>query len=193
MITDASLLDEFRAAGAVLTGHFLLSSGLHSDTYVQCAKILERPEVSERLCRALAAKWTAAEPDVVAGPAYGGILVAYELARHLKARAIFFERVDGKFELRRGFEIAKGDRVLVAEDVVTTGGSAAEVVERVKALGGEVVGVAAFIDRGVGKAFQEDLRALLSLSPPVWMAEECPLCRQGHTIVKPGSRPGAKP
>lgn len=193
MSQEETLLKEFRDARAVLHGHFLLSSGLHSDTYVQCAKVLECPDVAGRLCAELAKRWPE-RPSLVAGPAYGGILVAYELARALGARAVFFERVDGRFDLRRGFEIAPGERVLVSEDVVTTGGSAQEVVERVAAMGGTVVGVAALVDRSggqAGKALGTELRALVQLTPPVWKPEECPLCRQGVPAVKPGSRPGA--
>ncbi|MHC4607420.1 MAG: phosphoribosyltransferase family protein, partial [Planctomycetota bacterium] len=135
----------------------------------------------------LAEKWPE-KPDVVAGPAYGGIIVAYELARALGARAVFFERVDGVFQLRRGFEIAKGARVLVVEDVVTTGGSAKEVVDRVKEMGANVVGVASLIHRGAKTKFEEELRPLLRVSPPMWKPEECPLCKEGSKAVKPGSR-----
>ena len=189
MSSDESLMEEFRAAGAVLNGHFLLSSGLHSDTYVQCAKVMEHPERAARLCKALAEKWPE-KPTVVAGPAMGGILVGYELARALGARSVFFERVNGEFALRRGFALEKDDRVLVGEDVVTTGGSVKEVIDKVKEMGGNVVGVASFIHRGKETKFDEELRALLTLTPPAWKPEECPLCKEGSTPVKPGSRPG---
>ncbi len=184
-MNSESLLEEFRKVGAIQQGHFVLSSGLHSDTYVQCARVLERPEVAGLLCRELAGKWPEGA-GVVAGPAYGGIILSYEIARALGARAIFFERVNGQFELRRGFGLEPGDRVLVAEDVVTTGGSAREVVELVKAQGGTVIGVASLVDRRPEES--EDLRALIRLSPPLWKPEECPKCRNGEPIEKPGSR-----
>lgn len=188
-MNESEIRDVFTRTGAILNGHFLLASGLHSNTYVQCAKVMEHPSEAEDLCRELAARWKGTAIDVVAGPAYGGILPAYELARHLHARAIFFERAaNGKFELRRGFEIGR-DRVLVAEDVITTGGSAKEVVDLVKRIGGTVAGVTSFVYRGVGKAFDEEYRYLLGIEPPTWKPEACPFCREGQTVVKPGTKP----
>lgn len=186
-MTPEAILKEFEQAEAILKGHFVLSSGLHSDTYVQCAKVMERPEVGEKLCAELAKLWPEG-PALVAGPAYGGIVVAYELARALKARSVFFERVDGKFTLRRGFAIEPGERVLVAEDVVTTGGSAAEVVECVRKLGGEVIGVASLVARGEPKGWEVDFRPLTRVQPPLWKPDDCPLCKAGNTVVRPGSR-----
>jgi orotate phosphoribosyltransferase len=186
-MTDAEIRDVFTRTGAILKGHFLLASGLHSDTYVQCAKVMEHPREAEALCRELASRWQGV--DAVAGPAYGGILPAYEIARHLGCRAVYFERgTTGKFELRRGFSI-EGDRVLVAEDVITTGGSAKEVVDLAKAMGAKVVGVTSFVFRGVGKAFDEEYRYLLGLEPPTWKPADCPHCKQGSTAVKPGTKP----
>jgi len=188
-MNEAEIRSVFARTGALLQGHFLLASGLHSDTYVQCAKVLEHPREAELLCRELAFRWQGTAIDVVAGPAYGGILPAYELARQLGCRAVFFERGgSGKFELRRGFAIAS-DRVLVAEDVITTGGSAKEVVDLAKEIGARIVGVASFVYRGVGKAFEEDYRYLLGIEPPTWKPVECPLCRQGDPAVKPGTKP----
>lgn len=179
----------FARTGAILRGHFLLASGLHSDTYVQCAKVMEHPKEAEALCGELAARWNGTAIDVVAGPAYGGILPAYELARHLGVRTVYFERGPaGRFELRRGFSVA-GHRVLVAEDVITTGGSAKEVVDLVQELGGTVAGVASFVYRGAGKAFDEEYRYLLEMQPPSWKPADCPLCRQGLTAIKPGTKP----
>lgn len=188
-MNEAEIRDVFTRTHAILKGHFLLASGLHSDTYVQCAKVMEHPAEAEKLCRELADRWKGTKIDVVAGPAYGGILPAYELARHLGVRAIYFERgTGGKFELRRGFEIAK-DRVLVAEDVITTGGSAKEVVDLVKHMGGEVAGVTSFVYRGAGKAFDDEYRYLLGIQPPTWKPDDCPHCRSGLTAVKPGTKP----
>jgi len=188
MADTPDFLERFRSAGAVLTGHFLLSSGLHSDTYVQCARVLESPGLAEDLCRRLAAEW-GNRPSVVAGPAFGGILVAHELARAFGSRSVFFERVGPQFELRRGFQIGAGESVLVAEDVVTTGGSAQEVVARVEALKGAVMGVTALVDRGGGGGLGREFRALVRLEARSWKAEECPLCRSGSSPVRPGSRP----
>jgi orotate phosphoribosyltransferase len=184
------ILNTFRKLGAVQTGHFVLTSGNHSDTYVQCARILENPRINARLCKKLAQPWMKSRVDIVAGPAVGGIIGAYELARVLKARAIYLERVDNKLALRRGFTINNGDNVLVIEDVVTTGGSAQEVVEVVKANKGKVVGVASLVNRS-GKAkspFAAKFNALLNVNPPIYKPEECPLCKKGIPAVKPGSR-----
>lgn len=188
-MNEAELRAVFARTGAILNGHFLLASGLHSDTYVQCAKVMEHPREAETLCRELAGRWQGVGIDVVAGPAYGGILPAYELARQLGVRAVYFERgATGKFELRRGFAVA-GQRVLVAEDVITTGGSAREVVDLVKAMDASVAGVTSFVYRGQGKAFEEEYRHLLGLNPPTWKPDDCPLCRQGQAAVKPGTKP----
>ncbi len=187
--TETELFAIFERTGAILKGHFQLASGLHTDTYIQCSRLTERPVEMEMLCRELAGKWDGTQVDVVVGPAYGGILPAYELARHLGARSVFCERAkEGSFELRRGFRV-EGDRVLVAEDVITTGGSAKEAVDLVGASGGTVVGVASFVDRGVDKKFTEDHRFLLSITPPTWSPGECPRCRAGEEAVKPGTKP----
>lgn len=187
------MLDEFLRLGAVQRGHFRLSSGLHSDTYVQCARILERPDVAARMLDGLAGHWRDAGVGAVVGPAVGGILVAYELARALRARAIYMEREGEALAFRRGFEIRAGEAILVAEDVVTTGGSAAEVLAAVRAAGGRPVGVASLVDRSAGPgAFDVPHHALVRVQPPVWRPEECPLCREGRPVVKPGTRPDAK-
>ena len=146
-------IEAFRKADAILSGHFLLSSGAHSDTYIQCAKVLERPDLPSGLCETPATPWKGKGITCVAGPAYGGILLAYELARALRCRAIFFERENNVFTLRRGFEILQEESVLIAEDVVTTGGSSKEVLDLVGALGGKVAGVASLVNRGQGTPF----------------------------------------
>jgi len=188
-----AILEVFREAGALLEGHFLLSSGLHSPKYLQCALVLQDPARAERLCSRLARAFADDRVETVVGPAMGGILVAYELARALGATAIFAEREEGRMRLRRGFRIEPGERVLLAEDVVTTGGSLREVLALVREAGAEVVGVAALVDRTSGRdpAFGMPLTALVQLDVPTHVPEECPLCREGVPVVKPGSRTAA--
>ncbi|MBI5368436.1 MAG: orotate phosphoribosyltransferase [Planctomycetes bacterium] len=189
------MLDEFLRLGAVQKGHFRLSSGLHSDTYVQCARLLERPEVAGPLLAGLAERFRPAGVRAVVGPAVGGILPAYELARALAARAVYMEREGTTLAFRRGFAVAPDEPVLVCEDVVTTGGSAQEVVAAVRAAGGRVVGVAALVDRSGAAGngpFDVPFHALLQLAPPVWQPAECPRCREGLPLVKPGTRPEPK-
>jgi len=188
-----AILEVFREAGALLEGHFLLSSGLHSPKYLQCALVLQDPARAERLCSRLARAFADDRVETVVGPAMGGILVAYELARALGATAIFAEREEGRMRLRRGFRIEPQERVLLAEDVVTTGGSLREVLALVREAGAEVVGVAALVDRTSGRdpGFGIPLTALVQLDVPTHVPEECPLCREGVPVVKPGSRTAA--
>ena len=187
-------LARFRRCGAVQDGHFLLSSGLHSSTYVQSALILQYPEEAGALGQALAGRVRGLRPEVVVGPALGGIVIAHELARALGCRAIFTERVDGRMQLRRGFSVAPGERALLVEDVVTTGGSVGEVAALVRAAGGIVAGVGALVDRrGEGADLGAPLAALITLDLPVYAPDACPLCRAGVPINKPGSRPRPVP
>ncbi len=185
-----ALLKIFKDANALLTGHFLLSSGLHSEQYLQCAAVLSYPQQAHKLCTSLAEKFKRQKIDLVIGPAYGGILVAYELARVLGARAIFTEREDNRMQLRRDFTIAQGARVLVAEDVVTTGKSAREVIETIRPYQPEIIAVAALVDRSGGKnpfgaiAFE----GLLKIDIKTYSPEHCPLCKRDIPLVKPGSR-----
>lgn len=187
---NEEILDVFRKTGGVLHGHFLLTSGRHSDTYMQCAKLFVHPEESERLCKALAAKLKEFKADAVVSPAVGGIIMGYEVARQLGVVNFFAEREGGKMTLRRGFEITAGMRVIVVEDVVTTGGSVKEVIELVKAAGAEVVAVASIVDRSGGNVdFGYPYRALLSMQVISYEADECPLCKEGKIpAIKPGSR-----
>lgn len=186
----SEVLALFQGTGALLEGHFLLSSGLHSRQYLQCAAILQHPTLAARLCHTLARGFEMDEVSVVAGPAIGGILVAYELARTLGARAIFAERVDGQFAWRRSFHVGPEDRALIAEDVVTTGGSSQELLELAQASGAQVVGVGAIVDRSGGTVeFPVKFHALLSLSLKTFTAGGCPLCKEGVPLTKPGSRP----
>ncbi|MCB9496733.1 MAG: orotate phosphoribosyltransferase [Fibrobacteria bacterium] len=186
----AEIADIFRRTGAFLEGHFILSSGLHSPNYMQCAKVLQHPEHGERFARSLASKLEALKPTVVLAPALGGILVGYELARALKVRSVFAERVDGVMTLRRGQEISKTDRVVLCEDVVTTGKSIKEVEFLCNEIGAEVVAMAAIVDRSGGKwALSKPLTSLLSMELVTHDPAQCPLCQSGSPAIKPGSRP----
>jgi orotate phosphoribosyltransferase len=187
----SEILDTFRRHEALLEGHFQLSSGLHSNRYLQCALVLAHPKIAEGLCRELAQRWTGERPDVVIGPAMGGITLAYELGRAFGVRALFAERENGAFNLRRGFRLLAGEKVLIAEDVVTTGGSVQEVMGLVQQLGAQVVGVMSLIQRTEQSPFKVPYLALEKVIPPTWKPDACPLCAEGSSAVKPGSRPGA--
>jgi len=181
------ILKIFKETGVMLEGHFLLTSGRHSDKYMQCAKLFVDPKVSEKFTAKLAQKFYGV--DIVAGPAVGGIILAYETARQLGVTNVFFERQDGKMTLRRGFEIPKDANVLVVEDVVTTGGSVKEVVQVIKNIGANVIGVGSIVDRSNGKVdFGVPFKAVLSMEVVSYEADDCPLCEQGIPAVKPGSR-----
>jgi orotate phosphoribosyltransferase len=188
-MSQAETLALYEKTGALLRGHFLLTSGLHSDTYLQSALVLQHPEHAAALCAELAARLKDDRVQVVIAPAIGGILVAHEVARALGARALFTERENGVMRLRRGFAIARDERCLVVEDVVTTGGSTREVIQVVRDAGGQVVGVASLIDRSGGTAeFPVKRAALATISVPTFTPDECPLCKTGSRAVKPGSR-----
>jgi len=179
----------FKDSGAMLEGHFLLTSGRHSDRYLQCALVLQDPVTAEKLAGELAAKIPKDKIDLVIGPALGGVTLAYEMARQLKTLGLFAERENGVMTLRRGFVIPPGARVLVVEDVITTGGSVLEVIEVVKEKGGQVIGIASLVDRSNGKAdLGYPLYSLLPLEVVSYQPEECPLCKKGLAPVKPGSR-----
>jgi orotate phosphoribosyltransferase len=188
-MTDNELLDIFRKHSALLEGHFVLSSGLHSDRYVQCALVLQHPQVAEQLGSELAGKLRHWGASVVAAPALGGVLVAHEVARALGTRALFTERQEGTMVLRRGFSLAPGENVLVVEDVITTGLSTRETIQCIEQAGGKVVGAGALIDRSGGTA---DLGlpkvSLLTLQIQNYIPADCPLCQAGIPAVKPGSR-----
>jgi orotate phosphoribosyltransferase len=191
-MSDA-LLNLFKERGALLDGHFLLSSGLHSPRYLQCALVLMDPEVATRLGAQLASALrplvAGRPPSAVVAPAMGGILVAHEVARAFGCRALFTEREGGLMTLRRGFALERGEAVVVVEDVVTTGGSTREVMEAVRARGAEALAVGSFVDRsGGGVDLGVPRRCLLSLEVPTYSADACPLCASGSALVKPGSR-----
>ena len=188
-MTEKETLALYEKTGALLRGHFRLTSGLHSDVYLQSALVLQHPEAAEALGAALAAPFRTVGARTVLAPAIGGILVAHEVARALGVRALFTERENGEMRLRRGFTLSPGERCLVVEDVITTGGSTREVVQCVEAHGGLVVGVGSLIDRSGGTAtFSVKRVALATLSAATYAPESCPLCKTGSVAVKPGSR-----
>ena len=188
MITQNEILLLFKETHALLDGHFQLTSGLHSPQYFQCARVLQYPEHATSLCGAIARQFRNEPVEVVVSPAMGGIIVGQEVGRHLGKRAIFAERKDGRLQLRRGFQIARGEKVLVCEDVITTGGSVKEVVDIVKRNGGIVLGVGAIVDRSGGKVKFDDQYSTMTMEVIVFGPEDCPLCKQGIPIEKPGSR-----
>ncbi len=192
-MNETEILKEFTDAGAILKGHFILSSGLRSDTYLQCARVLMDAKRADRLCSALAGKikknLLGMKFDLVVAPAMGGVVVGYEMGRQLGIPSIFCERENGMFTLRRGFSIEKGSKVLLVEDVVTTAKSSLETMECIKANGGEVVAEASLVDRGEGaKNLPFPLISLLKLSVPTYQPDALPEHLQNIPAVKPGSR-----
>ncbi len=188
-MTKEEVLTLFKETGALLDGHFLLTSGLHSPQYFQCAKVLQYPKHAQTLCWEIACQYMSDKIDVVIGPALGGIVVAQEVARLMSTRAIFAEREQGEMTLRRGFEIKPGERTLVVEDVVTTGGSIKEVIQLVQNAGAELIGVAFLVDRSQNRvSFSVPKFSIFEMDVVTYAADECPLCKQGIPVVKPGSR-----
>jgi orotate phosphoribosyltransferase len=184
-----AVLDLFRSEGALLEGHFRLSSGLHSTGYLQCALVLQHPVHAAGLGRVLADRARGAAPTAVLSPALGGVIIGHEVARALGVRALFAERQDGALVLRRGFTLDPADRVLVVEDVVTTGKSTRETMEVARAWGATVVGAAAIVDRGGAADLGVPAWTLAAMSLPTYEPSTCPLCAKGVPVVKPGSRP----
>ena len=188
-MTQDQVLELFRTSGALLEGHFLLSSGLHSGRYLQSALVLQHPEFATALGEALAARCRHLQPTVVLSPALGGIVIGQEVGRALGVRALFAERVERVLTLRRGFSLADTDRVLVVEDVLTTGGSTRETADVARAAGAHVVGAAAIVDRGTGSdRLDLPLQTLVHLDVPAYAADVCPMCAAGLAVLKPGSR-----
>jgi orotate phosphoribosyltransferase len=188
-LTERETLDLYEKTGALMRGHFRLTSGLHSDVYLQSALVLQHPDAAEALGRALAEPFRDARARTVLAPAIGGILVAHEVARALGIRALFTEREEGVMQLRRGFTLERDEPCLVVEDVITTGGSTREVVDCAARLGGHAVGVGSLIDRSGGTAvFPVKHVALATVKAATFEPEECPLCRTGSPAIKPGSR-----
>jgi orotate phosphoribosyltransferase len=199
LLDEKEVLDIFQKTGALLEGHFLLTSGRHSNVYFQCAKVLQYPEFTEKICSAITEHFKDFNIDTVVSPAIGGIIVGQEVARQLNKRSIFAEREGQSLSLRRGFSLKKGERVLVCEDVVTTGGSVFEVIDIVKDNGAEVVGVGFIVDRSNGKVKFNSSRqdgvvadyhqfSVIKINAVSFPPEECNLCKQGIELIKPGSR-----
>lgn len=190
MLTKERVIEVLKEAGVLQEGHFLLTSGRHSNKYLQCAKIFRNTKYSEELCADLAEQFKDDNVQLVIGPALGAVQMTYEVSRHLGCENFFTEREDGVMTLRRGFSIQPGQRVLVVEDVVTTGGSVREVIDIVKAAGGVVVGVGVVVDRTGGKIdFGVPVKSVISMDVQSWEADECPICKEGKLpLVKPGSR-----
>lgn len=188
-MTEAEVRQLFVETGAILEGHFLLTSGLHSPLYVEKFQVLQYPEHTAKLCAELAKKFADQQVELVVGPVTGGVLLAHEVGKNLGTRAIFTERENGKMALRRGFTVKLGERVLVVEDIVTTGGSVVEVIDVIREHGGNVIGVGMLVDRSGGVAdFGVPHQALLHLTVPTYRPEDCPLCKDGIAITKRGSR-----
>lgn len=191
MIAQERVMEILTEAGVLLEGHFRLTSGRHSNRYLQCAKIFRNTKYSEELCAALAGQFADQGVDVVIGPAMGAVQMAYEVSRHLHCENFFAERdEEGKMALRRGFTVTPGMKVLLVEDVVTTGGSVKEVLELVKAAGGEVVGVGSIVNRTNGAVdFGVPFKSVIKVEVESWEPENCPLCKEGKLpVAKPGSR-----
>lgn len=188
-LSKEEIIEMLQETTALREGHFKLTSGLHSEGYVQCALLLKEPALAEKVGQALGEEFMAEKPDIVVGPAIGGIIIAYEVARALGVPGIFAERENGKMTLRRGFNVEKGQKALVVEDVITTGGSSQEVVELLQGLGVEVIGVGSLIDRSKGQnKLTVPYKSLLALDIKTFDPQACPLCETGKAIDKPGSR-----
>lgn len=191
MLTRDQLLAIFRKTNALQRGHFELASGLHSGHYFQCAQFLQHPPLAAKVCRELARRFARSRPTVIIGPAIGGIIVAYEVARTLRARALYTERVDAELQLRRGFTVTKQDRVLIVEDVITTGDSARKVGDLVDGLGAKLVGIGVIVDRSGGAVRFRGRRyeRLLDLPFEHFKSHDCPLCKEQIPLTHPGSLP----
>ncbi len=188
-MTEQEIVDILKASGALLTGHFQLRSGLHSDHFFQAALLLQYPDKAETICRYLAGFFRGQPIDAVISPAVGGLIVGQEVARALGCRAIFADKEDGRLVLKRGFSIKPADRILVAEDVVTKGGRVQQTIDLVRSFGGQVVGVAVIVDRSGGEAeFDVPFHSALKLSLPTFDPAECPLCKAGQPVDRPGSK-----
>ncbi|MEI7788545.1 MAG: orotate phosphoribosyltransferase [Chlorobiaceae bacterium] len=188
-MSSSAMLDVFKTTGALLEGHFKLTSGRHSNTYFQCAKVLQYPEHLTAVCSRIARHFAGKNVETVISPAIGGIVVGTEVGRQLGVKTIFAERKDGIMTIRRGFSLEPNERVLVIEDVITTGGSVAEVIELINRSGASLVGVGSVVDRSNGRVkLADDHYSVLSMEVISYTPEECPLCREGVAIDTPGSR-----
>lgn len=191
MMDQEEMIKKFKDAGAMLNGHFKFTSGLHSDTYIQCAQVMQYPEFIHNLCSELGKRFKGNHVDVIVGPAVGAVIMAYVMARVMGpwVRTLFTERENGEMTLRRSFKIEKGEKVIVVEDVITTGGSVKEVMELVKQRGGEVIGVAALVDRSGGNVnLGVKTETLINVKMNNYEPNECPLCKKEIPLIEPGSR-----
>ncbi|MFW6382350.1 MAG: orotate phosphoribosyltransferase [Bacillota bacterium] len=190
MIKQKEVIKILKESEALLEGHFLLSSGRHADRYIQCAQVLQYPWYTKELAEGIADIWSEYQPEVVVGPAMGGVVLAYAVGQALNRPAIFSERKEGEMKFRRGFSLEEGQRVLVVEDVVTTGGSVKELLRIIEAEGAEIIGISSIVDRSNGKAeFKYPFQPLLQLEVPSFEESECPICQKEKTApIKPGSR-----
>lgn len=188
-MSDPEIMQAFQNAGALLTGHFQLRSGKHSDHFFQAALVFRNPQLGEQLCSTLAERMKGVSAETVISPAVGGLLVGQELARALKLNAIFADKENDSMVLKRGFSIRPGEKIIVAEDVVTEGGRVRQTVDLVRSLGGEVAAIAVITDRSGGRASFGDIPffSLIQLNLPAWIPEDCPLCRAGKPLEVPGS------
>ena len=188
-LSSHDILQIFKNTGALMNGHFNLTSGLHSDTYFQCAKVLQYPWEAEKICSLIASHFRSTKIDLVASPAIGGIVIGYEVARLLQVPSIFTERKNRKMTLRRGFQIKSGEKILIVEDVTTTGGSVKEVIKVMEEYQTDIVGVASMVDRSGGKAeFNVPFYSTFKMEVTNYSPDECPLCKKGIPLAKPGSR-----
>lgn len=181
------VLNLLEKAEGVLHGHFCLTSGLHSDIYFQCAKLYQYPEITSELGKKLAEKLSDIEFDTIVAPAIGAVIIGYETAKNAKKRNLFVERKDGEMQLRRGYTLKKGEKVVIIEDVITTARTIKETMEAIKEYEPEVVAVGCIVDRTKGKT-EYNIKSLLQIDPVVYNPDECPLCKKGIELVKPGSR-----
>ena len=189
MTEKDEILEIFKKSKALLSGHFLLSSGLHSDIYFEKFQVLQYPEYVQILCKKLAEKFERDKIEVVVGPTTGGIIIAYEVAKNLKTRAIFAESEEGKRIFKRGFQLNEGERTLIVDDILTTGGSINEVINLVKEYKGNIIGIGVLLDRSGGKVkFDYPLKALATVEAKTYQAENCPLCGENVPLVKLGSK-----
>lgn len=188
-MTEQEIKDLLVQTEVIQNGHFVLSSGRHADTYMQCAKVLQYPEHAAKLAAEIADKWSDEEIDLVIGPALGGVVLSYAVAEELGVRSIFSERKNGEMKIRRGFEIKDEEKILVVEDVVTTGGSVKEVLSLLEDMKIEIVGISSIVDRSNGKAdFKHEFKPLLAVNIKSYKAGQCDLCKQGVPITRPGSK-----